>query len=136
MLTKEQFEKKWHKYGKKGRKFIIRYIENGLDPQEAAVYAGYQGRLLINTHRMLRRYNEVINYLLEKNNIVDTLCKPTWIISEYQKLYNNTQSEITKINILNQLSKIRSMINTHPQVNVENNIPSTPVIIRFEKEDK
>ena len=59
MLTKEQFEKKWHKYGKKGRKFIIRYIENGLDPQEAAVYAGYQGRLLINTHRMLRRSSDL-----------------------------------------------------------------------------
>ena len=135
MLTEEEFEKRWRRIGKKGRKFIITYCENGLDYHDAALKAGFQGVCLSHPCRMLRKYNDLINYLLKKNNIIDTIIKPQWVLQEYSKLYQNTNSEITKINILNQLSKILSLINTQPQVNVENNLPSTPVIIKFDKDE-
>lgn len=63
-----------------------------------------------------------------------SLVRPEFVMAQYMKLYDNTQSELTKLNILQQLSKILSMINTQPQVNVQNNIPQTPVIIKFDDE--
>lgn len=135
MLTDEEFHKKWRAISKKGRKFIVRYIENGLDSKEAAIFAGFHGSYIITPSRIIRKYNNLINYLLKKNNIIDTFVKPEFVLSQYKRLYDTTQSEITKINILNQLSKILAMINTQPQVNIENNLPVTPITIKFEENE-
>lgn len=135
MLTDKEFDSRWTRISKKGRKFIIRYIENGLDAHDASAYAGFQGKYLNYPTVPLRKYNDIINYLLKKNNIINTFIKPEWVMNEYKKLYSNTNSEMTKINILNQLSKILAMINTQPQVNIENNLPVTPITIKFEENE-
>jgi len=136
LLTDEEFKARWTHIGKRGRKFIISYIENGLDAHRAAAEADFHGKYLkYPTSFPLRKYNDLINYLLKKNNIIDTLVKPEWVMVQFKKIYDETESEVTKVNILNQLSKILSMINTTPQINVENNMPSQPVIIKFNKDE-
>lgn len=134
MLTEEEFKARWRRISKRGRKFIIRYIENGLDANDAAWYAGFKGCYINSSSRPLRKYNDLIEYLLKKNNIIATFVKPEWVLNEYRKIYDNTNSEITKVNILNQLSKILSMIN-NTEVKIENNIPQTPVIIKFSENE-
>ena len=46
------------------------------------------------------------------------------------KLYDSTTSEITKQNILKELSKILQM-QEDAKIEINNNIPSTPVTIEF-----
>lgn len=96
---------------------------------------GYTGVSLITPmFRIQRKVDDVINYLIKKNKIMDTLVKPEWVISQYKKLYDNTTSEITKQNILKDLSKILMMQNDATKVEITNNIPKTPVEIKFSKE--
>lgn len=134
MLTDKEFDSRWTRISKKGRKFIVRYIENGLDAHDAAAFADFHGKFLKSPTVPLRKYNDIINYLLKKNNIIDTFVKPEWVLSQMKKLYDSSQSESIKLGVLTQLSKILSLINT--DIKIENNIPTTPVVIRFDKDDK
>ena len=132
MLTEEEFKEKFAKLRKKQRKFVLRYIENGCDAKEAAAYAGYKGCYLVSPiYRIMRRVNDVIDYLIAKNSLIQSIVKPAWIYNEYVKLYESTTSEITKQNILKELSKILQMQNDVNKVEITNNIPQTPVTINF-----
>lgn len=51
------------------------------------------------------------------------------------KLYHSTTSEITKQNILKELSKILQMQSESPKVEVNNNLPTQPIQIVFGEED-
>lgn len=132
MLTEEEFKEKFAKLRKKQRKFVLRYIENGCDAKEAAAYAGYKGCYLVSPiYRIMRRVNDVIDYLIAKNSLIQSIVKPAWIYNEYVKLYESTTSEITKQNILKELSKILQMQNDGNKVEITNNLPQTPVTINF-----
>lgn len=61
---------------------------------------------------------------------MSTIVKPAWVMKAYRDIFDNTNSEITKVNILNQLSKILSM-QSETKVEVNNNIPAQPVQIIF-----
>lgn len=97
---------------------------------------GYNAEFVRSPYKVMRKINDVLDYLIQKNQIVSTLVKPAWVYQEYLKLYNQTESEITKQNILKDLSKLLQMLNENPQVNIENNIPSVPVQITFTKEEE
>lgn len=134
-MTEEEFQIKFKKLRKKQRKFVLRYIENGFDSKEAAIYAGYNGCYVASPiYRIMRKVNDVIDYLVAKNNIVSSIVKPGWILDQYLKLYDSTTSEITKQNILKELSKILQMQTDATKVEVNNNI-STPVQIVFNEEN-
>ena len=136
MLTEEEFKEKFAKLRKKQRKFVLRYIENGCDAKEAAAYAGYKGCYLVSPiYRIMRRVNDVIDYLIAKNNIVQSVVKPYWIFDQYLKLYDSTTSELTKQNILKELSKLLQMQSETSKVEVNNNINNTPVQIVFNDEE-
>lgn len=106
-----------------------------MNARQAAIDAGY-GQLYVNVpYKIMRKVKDVLDFLIAKNQIVATLIRPEWIISEYKKLYDKTTSEITKQNILKDLSKILNMANENTQVNISNNIPSTPVQIVFSKDE-
>lgn len=47
------------------------------------------------------------------------------------KLYESTNSEITRQNILKELSKIVNLHSENAQINIQNNLPQTPVQIVF-----
>jgi hypothetical protein len=131
-MTDEEFKIRWKQLSNKQRKFCLRYVENGFSAKDAAIEVGYNGCYIKSPiYRIMRKVNDVIDYLIAKNNIVQSICKPAWIYSEYLKLYNNTTSELTKQNILKELSKILSMQNDGAKVEVTNNIPATPVTIKF-----
>lgn len=131
-MTDEEFKEKFAKLRKKQRKFVLRYIENGCDAKEAAAYAGYKGCYLVSPiYRIMRRVNDVIDYLIAKNSLIQSIVKPAWIYNEYVKLYDSTTSEITKQNILKELSKILQMQNEVNKVEITNNLPQTPVTINF-----
>lgn len=131
-MTDEEFKEKFAKLRKKQRKFVLRYIENGCDAKEAAAYAGYKGCYLVSPiYRIMRRVNDVIDYLIAKNSLIQSIVKPVWIYNEYVKLYESTTSEITKQNILKELSKILQMQNDVNKVEITNNLPQTPVTINF-----
>lgn len=92
---------------------------------------GYHGSSLYSpVYRIQRKCDDVIDYLIAKNDLLNAIIKPTWILKQYKELYDNTQSEITKTNILKELSKILQMQVEH-NIQVTNNIPSTPVTIEF-----
>ena len=129
----QQFKHRWTKMSPYQRKFCQCYLENGMNAKQAAIDAGY-GQLFVNCpFRIMRKVKDVLDFLIEKNQIVSTLIRPEWVISEYKKLYDNTASETTKQNILKDLSKILNMANQSAQVNIENNVSSVPVVIQFEQ---
>ena len=134
MLTEEEFNRRWNKTTKKQKKFILRYIENGFEARQAAIYAGYSGVSITSPlFRVQRKVDDLIEYLIHKNNIMSTIVKPAWVMKAYRDIFDNTNSEITKVNILNQLSKILSM-QSETKVEVNNNIPAQPVQIIFTEE--
>lgn len=136
-MTDEEFKLRWKKLSNKQRKFCLRYIENGFLAREAAIDAGYNAIFVKSPiYRIMRHVNDCIDYLIAKNSIVQSIVKPSWIYSEYVKLYESTNSEITKTNILNQLSKILQMQSDGSKVEINNNIPSVPVQIVFNDDDK
>lgn len=81
----------------------------------------------------MRKVNDIVDYLIQKNNLISSIVKPSWIYTQYMKLYDQSESEITKVNILKDISKLLKMMDENPQVNIENNIPQTPVQITFTK---
>ena len=136
MLTDLEFKKRWSKMSSYQRKFCKAYLENGLNGRAAAIEAGYNSYFVKSPHKVMRKINDVLDYLIQRNQIVTSLVKPAWVYNEYMKLYESTTSELTKQNILKDLSKLLQMMNEAPQVNIENNVPATPVQIVFTKEEK
>lgn len=131
-MTQEEFNEKWKRLSTKQRRFVLRYIENGFDPREAAEHVGYNPIYVMSpVYRILRKVNDVVDFLIAKNDLCKAIVKPAWILNEFKKLYDNTNSEITKQNVLDKLSKILQMQNDGAKVEVNNNIPSVPVTINF-----
>ena len=130
-MTGKEFTQEWNKLCTKQRKFILAYLET-LDPKEAAIKAGY-GKIHARSpqYRIMRKVQHIVDYLLAKNNIVSNIVKPEFVLKEYMKLYENSKSEITKQNILRELSKILQMQNEGNKVEIQNNIPQQPVQITF-----
>lgn len=135
-MTDEEFKIRWKQLSNKQRKFCLRYIENGFSAKDAAIEVGYNGCYIKSPiYRIMRKVSDVIDYLIAKNNIVQSIVKPSWILDQYLKLYDSTTSEITKQNILKELSKILQMQSESPKVEVTNNLPSVPVQIVFNEEE-
>lgn len=135
-MTDEEFKIRWKQLSNKQRKFCLRYIENGMNAKEAAIDAGYCYTFIqAPIYRIMRRVNDVIDYLIAKNNIVQSVVKPGWILDQYMKLYDSTTSEITKQSILKELSKILQMQNDAAKVEVNNNMPAVPVTINFGEDE-
>lgn len=134
-MTQEEFEEKWKYLRTKQKKFILAYLET-FDPKESAIRAGYSPSFVkAPVYKIMRKVDDLIDYLIAKNNVINSIVKPTWVLKSYKELYDNTASEITKINILNQLSKILQMQNDGSKVEIQNNIPQTPVQIIFNEEE-
>lgn len=137
MLTDEEFKIRWNKLKWKQKKFVIQYCKL-FDYHQAALAAGYSISWATDAnYKIVRKVRDVIDYLLTKNNLVQTMIKPQWVLKEYKKLYENTTSQITKQKILQQYSKILKMMSENTtNVSVNNNIPSTPVQIVFNDNEK
>ena len=134
-MTKEEFELKWKYLSSKQKKFVLAYLET-LDPKESAIRAGYNQQFVRSpTYKILRKVSDVVDYLVAKNNIIANIVKPEFILKEYMKLFDNTKSEITKQNVLKELSKILQMQNDGNKVEV-NNVQNTPVTINFGEDDE
>lgn len=104
----------------------------GFDCKDAAIHAGYKGRVAAAPkYRILRKVNYLVDYLIAKNDLISTIVKPTWILDQYIKNYEATDNEITKVSILRELSKILEMQHEGSKVEINNNIPQTPVTIKF-----
>ena len=136
-MTQDEFNFKWRHLHKKQQKFCLRYLENGFDASEAAQFAGYNERSVKSPiYSIMRKVNDIVDYLIQKNNLISSIVKPSWIYTQYMKIYDQSESEITKVNILKDISKLLKMMDENPQVNIENNIPSVPVQITFTKEEE
>lgn len=80
MITKEEYEKQWRRFSTKQRKFVFAYLET-FDPKESARRAGYCKKFINSpVYRILRKVGPVIDYLIEKNSIIQNICKPEWIM--------------------------------------------------------
>lgn len=76
-MTDEEFKIRWKHLSNKQRKFCLRYIENGFNAKEAAIEVGYNGCYIKSPiYRIMRKVNDVIDYLIAKNNIVQSVVKP------------------------------------------------------------
>lgn len=77
MLTDEEFKIRWKQLSNKQRKFCLTYIENGMNAKAAAIEVGYNGCFVKSPiYRIMRKVNDVIDYLIAKNNIVQSIVKP------------------------------------------------------------
>lgn len=104
----------------------------GFDAKQAAIDCNYNSQFIQSpTYRIMRKLDDVIDYLIAKNNTISTLVKPAWIYKEYLKLYHSTTSEITKQNVLKELSKLLEM-QADAKIQINNNIPTQPVQIVFD----
>ena len=130
-MTDNEFNLAWNKLYTKQRKFVLAYLDT-LDPKEAARIAGYSpSHIQAPYYRIQRKVQHIIDHLLAKNNIVSNIVKPEFVLKEYLKLYEKSDSEITKQNILKELSKILQMQHDGNKVEIQNNIPQQPVQITF-----
>lgn len=76
-MTDEEFKLRWKQLSNKQRKFCLRYIENGMNAKDAAIEAGYNHYYVdAPIYRIMRKVNDVIDYLIAKNNIVQSIVKP------------------------------------------------------------
>lgn len=135
-MTDEEFSKRWRHMSSMQRDFCKFYLENGLNARQAVIDAGYSKHFVASPYKVVRKVDDVLDYLIQKNKIISTLVKPAWVYKEYLELYKNTTSEITKQNILKDLSKLLQMMNDGNQVTVQNNIPTIPVEITFNGDDE
>lgn len=117
------------------RKFILNYLQNGLDSTGALIQAGLSEKSLFG---IFRKYNPVIEHLIQRFDLSSHYVRPSWIIHEYMKLYNSTPELPFKVNILNQLSRIMKMQNDKEVsiVNEFKNINNGPVQIVFSDEEE
>lgn len=76
-MTDEEFRLRWKQLSNKQRKFCLKYLENGMNPKQAAIDVGYN-HYYVNApiYRIMRKCNDVIDYLVAKNNIVQSIVKP------------------------------------------------------------
>lgn len=117
------------------KKFCLKYIQC-FDAKEAAIYAGYHGACLNHPiYRILRKVSDVTDYLIAKQDLYSQIVKKEWVMTELIKLYDTTANDGTKLQCLEKLSKILQMQNEATKIEVNNNIPQTPVTINFTKED-
>lgn len=76
-MTDEEFKIRWKQLSNKQRKFCLLYIENGFSAKDAAIEAGYNGCYIKSPiYRIMRKCNDVVDYLIAKNNIVQSIVKP------------------------------------------------------------
>ena len=130
-MTVKEFNEEWNKLPPRQRRFVLAYLET-LDAREAARKAGYNEQWVnFPRQRLLRKVSHVIDYLMEKNNIINNIVRPEFVLNEFLKIYDNSPSEITKTNVLKELSKILNMQRPETKVEVNNNIPTQPVEITF-----
>lgn len=131
-MTNEEFEIRWKKMIPMQKKFVLKYIEC-FDPREAAIFAGYSGVCIQNPiYRILRKVQDVTDYLIAKQNIYSQLVKKEWIVEQIKKIYQNSSNPQTKLKALEQLSKILQ-IQEDQKIEITNNIPQTPVVIQFQQ---
>ena len=135
-MTDIEFKLRWKKLKDKQRRFVLEYLKT-LDPKQAAINAGYSPSFIeAPTYRIMRRVSGVIDYLVDKNQIIKNIVKPEFVLNEYVKLYERTKNEMTKQNVLRELSKILQMQNNNnTSVEITNNIPTVPVQIVFNDEE-
>ena len=134
-MTKSEFELKWKHLSSMQKKFVLAYLET-LDPKESAIRAGYNAQFVRSpTYKILRKVSDVVDYLVAKNSIIQNIVKPEFVLKEYMKLFDNTRSEITKMAVLDKLSKILQMQYEGNKVEV-NNVQQSPVTINFGKDDE
>jgi phage terminase small subunit len=133
-MNVKEFNEAWNKLPPRQRKFVLAYLET-LDAREAARKAGYNEQWCnFPRQRLLRKVSHVIDYLMEKNNIINNIVRPEFVLNEFIKIYDASPSEITKTNVLKELSKILNMQRPETKVEVNNNIPTQPVEITFIEE--
>lgn len=76
-MTDEEFKKRWKQLRNKQRKFCLLYLENGMNAKAAAIEAGYTGCYIKSPiYRIMRKVNDCIDYLIAKNNIIQSIVKP------------------------------------------------------------
>lgn len=130
----EEFVKRWNRLSSYQRKFCLEYLKT-FDIHEAALAAGYTGVMLSNPlPRVYRKVRDVCAYLIAKHDLLNSIVRPEWVLKQYKKLYDNSTSEISKIKILENLSKIIQLQSDAPKINIENNLPTNPVQITFTKD--
>ena len=135
MITEEEFIHRWNRLSSYQRRFCLEYLKC-FDVKEAALKAGYTGVMLTNPLiRVYRKVKDVCDYLIKKNDLLNAIVRPEWVLNEFKKIYDNSASEITKTNILDKLSKIIQLQSDSTKIEVNNNIPSVPVTITFTKEE-
>lgn len=135
-MTQEEFSKEWRKLHTKQRKFVLAYLET-LDPKEAAKRAGYCDRFIKSpSYSVMRKVHHIVDFMMAKNSIIQNIVKPEFVLKEYMRIYEKTNSEITKQNILRELSKILQMQNEGNKVEIQNNIPAQPVQIVFSENEE
>ena len=135
-MTQQEFNQEWKKLRTKQKKFIFAYLEL-LDPKEAAIKAGYNGGFVKSPYyKIQRKVQHIIDHLIAKNNVINNIVKPEFVLKEYMRIYEKTNSEITKQNILRELSKILQMQNEGNKVEIQNNIPAQPVQIIFNENEE
>lgn len=136
MITEEQFQRKWSYMSKMQRKYCIEYLKC-LDIREAAANAGYTGVCVTRArHKVFRKVQDVIEYLVAKNNVVSSLVRPQWVLNEYRKLFNQSTDKQLKLKCLQDFAKILKLQNGDSQLTVVNNMPQTPVVIKFKEKDE
>lgn len=126
MITEEEYNN-WLKHANKRQiTFVNSYLKN-LDAYKAFQDAGYNfSNKGFGKWKIFNKLLPIIQYKLSQYNL--TVGKEL-IISNWLALLNSSDTA-TRITALKELSKLFGYTDEN-KINIENNIPQTPVVIQF-----
>lgn len=127
MINEEEYAK-WLKHAtKKQITFVNSYLKN-LDAYKAFQDAGYNfSNKGFGKWKIFNKLLPIIQYKLSQ---YDLSVGKELIISNWLSLLNSSDNAV-KITALKELSKLFGYTDDVAKINVENNIPQTPVVIQF-----
>lgn len=129
MMTDQQYEEWFRKARKKQIVFVNTYLKT-LDPDEAYKAAGYNySNAGFGKWKVLNKLFPVIQYKISKYELnVDK----NFIVNNWLKLLFSGDN-FTKTNALKELSKLFGYVDQSSKIQIENNLPQVPVVIKFDE---
>ena len=132
-MTQDEY-KKWLKRATKRQIVFVNTYLKTLNPTLALTQAGYNyTNTRVGRWKVFNKLFPVIQYKISQYDL--NINKPFIVNNWLQLLYQGDST--AKATALKELSKLFGFVDQGTKVQIENNIPSTPVVIKFnEKQQK
>ena len=128
-MTKEEYEY-WFRHSTKRQKIFVNTYLKTLDPEIAYQAAGYNySNAGFGKWKVFNRLFPVIQY---KTSQYEMSVDKNFIVNNWLKLLYSGDN-ITRSTALKELSRLFGYVDQSSKVQIENNLPQVPVVIKFDE---